>query len=79
MELEDDLLTLPHNVLVKIQYGGLLGLMKVVEDNQKSEKVDDVASLLTAAMEKFRDIESIPLSSIINTIVEYKMQRRREK
>lgn len=80
MDLEDDLLTLPHNALVKIQYGGLLGLKIVTEaEVQKNDSVDDVVSLVSTAMEKFSNAENIPLSSITKTIIEYKVQRRRKK
>ena len=80
MDLEDDLLTLPHNALVKIQYGGLLGLKIITEaDIQQNDSVDDVVSLVSNALDKFSNVDNIPLSSITKTIIEYKVQRRRKK
>ena len=52
MELDDDLLTLPHNILVKIQYGSLLGLKNIIEASTvEDNNVDDIVSLVTAAIE----------------------------
>lgn len=80
MDLEDDLLSLPHSVLVKIQYGGLTGLKKLTEDSvQTDSRVDDIDSLVSAAMDKFTSIDTIPMASITSSIMDYKAQRRRKK
>lgn len=79
MALEDDLLTLPHNVLVKIQYGGLLGLKNLVEESQQDDVVEDIASLVSNVMSRFVTLENIPLDSVDQTIIDYKTQRRRKK
>ena len=80
MALEDDLSTLPHNVLVKIQYGGLLGLQALIADvARQGDRIDDISSLISAAMEKFHSENNIPLDSINKTIMDYKTRRRRKK
>jgi len=80
MELDDDLLTLPHNILVKIQYGGLLGLKNIIEASiVEDNNVDDIVSLVTAAIEKFKTVDRIPLAPVTEAIINYKVQRRRKK
>ena len=79
MDLQDDLLTLPHNVLVKIQYGGLLGLQNLLAaEPQQNDRVADVAALVASASAKFSSVQNIPLESINETISNYKVQRRRK-
>ena len=63
MELEDDLLSLPHNVLVKIQYGGLLGLQHLVSDSQ-DDTVADIATLVSEVSSQFKSPEAIPLDDV---------------
>ena len=80
MNLEDDLLSLPHSVLIKIQYGGLTGLKVLIEDSvQTDSRVDDIVSLVSKAMDKFTTLDAIPMASITATIMDYKAQRRRKK
>ena len=78
MELEDDLLSLPHNVLVKIQYGGLLGLQHLISDTQ-DDAVADIATLVSEVKLQFNTPESIPLDAVNKTIIDFKTQRRRKK
>ncbi len=79
MELEDDLLSLPHNVLVKIQYGGLLGLQQLMTDASAKETIDDISTLAFDVMKQFGALEKIPLSGVNQAIIDYKTQRRRKK
>ena len=79
MDLEDDLLTVPHNVLVKIQYGGLHGLQALEsEDSQLETGIDDISLLVSNVTEKFHALESLPVDAINKVINEYKTQRRRK-
>lgn len=80
MDLEDDLLSLPHNVLVKIQYGGLLGLQSVtLESAENREHVENIVSLVEQAKLKFISVDNIPLEPISETISNFKIRRRRKK
>ena len=77
MDMEDDLLTLPHNVLVKIQYGGLLGLQTLVTNgSQPHNNISNIASLVSSAITEFNGVGEIPLDTISKTIIDYKVQRR---
>ena len=78
MELEDDLLSLPHNVLVKIQYGGLIGLQHLMSDTQ-DDTVGDISSLASEVKSRFNAPENIPMDAVNQAIIDFKTQRRRKK
>ena len=75
-EVEDDLTTMPHSVLQKIQFGGLLGLQTLLT-HQAVDKVANVASLVDAVEAKFGGIDNLPLGELVHYITEYKLKRRR--
>jgi hypothetical protein len=75
-EVEDDLTTMPHSVLQKIQFGGLLGLQTLLTD-QVTDQVANVVSLVEAVEAKFGNIDSLPLGELVPYITEYKLKRRR--
>lgn len=75
-EVEDDLTTMPHSVLQKIQFGGLLGLQQLITQ-QPTDSVADIAELLDELETKFGTLEALPYNDLISTITEYKLKRRR--
>ncbi len=75
-EVEDDLATMPHSVLQKIQFGGLLGLQQLTSD-QPTDTVADIASLLDALETKFGTLNNLPFNDLVSSITEYKLKRRR--
>ena len=76
-ELEDDLLAVPHGVLARIQFGGLLGLQRLLGSD--SPKVDDIVTLVIAAATHFADIEAIPCEQLVADITGYRLSRRRKR
>ena len=77
-ELEDDLLQVPHGVLVKIQFGGLLGLQRITNGNKTTEpSIPDIATLVDAAITQFSSLEAIPCTTLCDDITTYKLSRRR--
>jgi hypothetical protein len=80
MGYEDDLLSVPHNVLVKIQYGGLLGLEELLNGKRvEDDKVADIATVVNRAHAEYQNFDSIPEDPINNAILNYKTQRRGRK
>ncbi len=75
-EVEDDLTTMPHSVLQKIQFGGLLGLQQLITQ-QPTDTVADIAGLLNELETKFGTLDDLPYIELISTITEYKLKRRR--
>ena len=75
-EVEDDLTTMPHSVLQKIQFGGLLGLQQLITD-QPADTVADIAHLLDTLETKFGVLDDLPYHELVSSITEYKLKRRR--
>lgn len=69
---DDDPLT--HAQEMKLQCGGLIGLQDAVNG---AESVADVVSLVNAASREFGALETFPYSQIVQSIVSFKIRRRR--
>jgi len=76
---EDDLTTLPASVLQKIQFGGLLGLQSQVDSVASNDHVEDIVELVEKAIQEFGGIENCPFDICIESIVAYKLKRRRNR
>ena len=76
--VEDDLLSMPHSVLVKIQYGGLLGLQRLLSDPAPAaERVENIDALLQQAQTKWGSMEAISCDSLVPDITAFKPRSRR--
>jgi hypothetical protein len=74
--VEDDLLSMPHSVLVKVQYGGLLGLQRLLRaEPQVGERVDDIHTLVVEASLRFGN--EVPCGSLVDDITAFKPRARR--
>ena len=62
---------LPHNKSIKIQVGGLKGLKLLIHPDEDTDEIEDVHQLITDAMEKYKNVEDIPLQEIIRCIAEF--------
>ncbi|HEU5339555.1 MAG TPA: hypothetical protein VFU39_09755 [Sulfuricaulis sp.] len=75
--VEDDLLTMPHSVLGKIQFGGLLGLQRILQAGATgTSEVKNVHALVALAEEKYNNIEAIPYPVLVTDMTAYKLRRR---
>ncbi len=72
--LQDDPLSLPHSILVKIQCGGLTGIARMLERRSG----DDVAAMLDAAELQFQGIDAVPVHQLVEEISAYRVKRRRK-
>ena len=74
--VEDDLLSMPHSVQVKIQYGGLLGLQRLLRaETQVGERIEDVQALVAEAAQYFND--EIPCAQLVDDITAFRPRARR--
>lgn len=73
--VEDDLTVMPHSVLVKIQSGGLLGLARVT-DGASGQRIEDVAALVDAAVQRFGSLDQIPYADLQGDITGFNLERR---
>ncbi len=73
----DDLLSMPHSVLVKIQFGGLLGVRRLLDaGGDATGSVADINALLEQALDKFGILNAIPCADIIDDMTGFQPRRR---
>lgn len=77
-EVDDDLLNMPHGVMVKIQHGGLLGLNALINGDSENT-IQDISKLISDSEIKFKVLEDIPYESTIDYITGYKVRNRRKQ
>ena len=75
-EVEDDLTTMPHSVLQKIQFGGLSGLQRL-NNSQTTEAIADIASMLDTLETQYSTLDDLPYQELVSVITGYKLKRRR--
>lgn len=73
--LDDDLLSMPHSVLVKIQYGGLLGLQAQVGPD--AERVANIHALVNTCIAQSGLVERVPVQVCVDRISDFRLRRRR--
>ena len=75
--VEDDLLSMPHSVHVKIQFGGLLGLRRLQGDGADgSAVVKNIHGLVGQAIGKYGGLDTIPCQAFAEDMTSYKLKRR---
>ncbi|MCK4834865.1 MAG: hypothetical protein KAT12_08800 [Gammaproteobacteria bacterium] len=74
---------LPHNMEIRVQVGGLMGLAKLVDvcaDNQVETIVlDDISKIISEAQHKYGALDELPYSKIIQSVVQFQCRRRRQR
>lgn len=75
--VEDDLLSMPHSVIVKIQFGGLAGLQCLQRPDAALETpVDDIDALVRRALEQFGSVDAVPCERFVEAMTSYPLRRR---
>lgn len=72
--VDDDLTTMPHSVLLKVQCGGLQGLARLT--GQEQEKVEDIADVRDRALRQYGGPEGLPVTELVETISGFRAERR---
>jgi hypothetical protein len=76
--VEDDLLSMPHSTLVKVQFGGLLGLQRLLE-GQAAARVDDVDALAERAVGHYGGTDAVPFQDLVADMTSFRLRRRGAK
>ncbi len=75
--VEDDLLSMPHSVSMKIQFGGLLGLQKQMSDPAAvADVVTDVDALMQKALALYGGMDALPYALLVPAMISCKLRRR---
>ena len=68
---------LPHGKAIRLQVGGIRGLLKVLDPpDPASKSIDDVDAMLAAAEKKFQDLSNAPFSEIMREVAAYQVRKR---
>ncbi len=71
---------LPHNKEIKVQNGGMLGMQKLLlDENSGEELVGDISALMLKSIEVYGDIEAIPYNLIMPSVTAYKTRPKRQR
>lgn len=73
--VEDDLATMPHGALVKVQCGGIAGLARLL-DMVAAEQAIDIAILVEQAVERYQGVDAVPVAELEPDILAFKLERR---
>jgi hypothetical protein len=73
-DVDDDLTSMPHSVLVKIQSGGLTGLQRLLSDH--GDQIEDVDGFLDRALSQFGGLDNVPFGQLAPDMVGQKLERR---
>lgn len=74
-QVADDLLSMPHSVVQKIQYGGLLGLQASL--NQGGDTIANIDGLVAQLLTQYGAMDVIPVEKALDNILAYKLRTNR--
>ena len=76
--VDDDPQQMPHSILVKIQFGGLLSLQRHLGlASADFDRVENIHELVAHAVSTFGSVADIPCADLVPDITAYKVKRRR--
>lgn len=67
---------LPHASELKVQLGGLLGLLAVTFPDLAGDRIDDVTSTVEEARSRFDGFDDLPMSEIVQHIARFNIRSR---
>ncbi len=78
LRTEEERRLLPHGKAIRLQVGGMRGLMKALNASSGSEPIDidDVDGALSAAETRFGALERLPYSDIMRDVAAYQVRKR---
>lgn len=62
---------LPRRAAIKLQGGGLLGMGDLIEEHQRSGRIQDVSNLLQRALARYGSFDQVPLQAVIQRVHEF--------
>lgn len=77
LRTEEDRRILPHGKAMRLQVGGMRGLLSALDrEDGPPSTVDDVDGLLAEAEQRFGSLEGLPFSRIMREVAAYQVRRR---
>ena len=87
LKLRDVSGSLPHNMEIRVQVGGLRGLFRLLEKKSENQStltasdaaVDDINGALNKILDKYGTLDNLPYSEIIKSVVQFQGRKRRQR
>ena len=78
LRTEDERRLLPHGKAIRLQVGGMRGLLKVLQEDPAETRVEieDVDGALAQAEAHFGALERLPYSDIMRDVAAYQVRKR---
>ena len=77
LRTEEEKKLLPHGKAIRLQVGGMRGLLGVLSGNDpETAIVEDVDATLATAEARFGKLEAVPFSTIMRAVAAYKVRKR---
>jgi len=71
---------LPHNMEIRVQAGGLVGISKLLAEDQTTQPlIEDISGILNDAIIKYGALDDLPYSEIIQSVVQFQGRRKRQQ
>jgi hypothetical protein len=70
---------LPHNMEIRVQVGGLLGLQKALAPDATPASLEDIRALVDSALQKFATLDALPYTDIVQSVAQYQGRKRRSR
>lgn len=68
---------LPHGKAMRLQVGGMRGLLKVLDDITGDQpEIDDIDTTLRRAQQRFGGLDCVPFSTIMRDVSSYPIRKR---
>ena len=74
-DMNDDLLKVPQSFYIKVQYGGLLGLQRLLGDARQD--ITDISSLVARLHTHYGALENVPCAQVKTDIKSHKVRRKK--
>lgn len=73
---------LPHNMEIRVQVGGVIGLAKLLKDEAGSDlvlPVENINGILNEVIRVFGSLDNVPFDNVIRSVVQFQGRRRRQR
>jgi hypothetical protein len=70
---------LPHNMEIRVQAGGLLGLQKALAPDHTRAELDDIRGLVDSAIQEFGKLDALPYTDIVQSVAQFQGRKRRNR
>jgi len=75
---------LPHNMEIRVQAGGLIGLARLMDTGEEScveqtLMTEGIDQIISRALDSYGTLDDLPYSEIIQSVVQFKGRRRRQR